>query len=165
MTRRWVSPSDEPEHDVTRAGGKPGREGDVVRCTRRVKPTGARAVQRRIAIGTDRDRSSFGATPHDLAFRTVSALRGAAGVPSGGSRGAARPERGARACGPGVGPAQGEQLLVDGTVFAITAAELAAADDYEVDDYARVLVPLRSGRRAWVYALAGGSAAAGSSDG
>jgi hypothetical protein len=43
---------------------------------------------------------------------------------------------------------------VDGTVFAITAAELAAADDYEVDDYTRVLVPLRSGRRAWAYAIA-----------
>lgn len=44
---------------------------------------------------------------------------------------------------------------VDGTVFTITAAELAAADDYEVDDYTRVLVPLRSGRRAWMYTLAG----------
>ena len=43
---------------------------------------------------------------------------------------------------------------VDGTVFTLTAAELAAADEYEVDDYARVLVPLRSGREAWVYALA-----------
>jgi hypothetical protein len=46
---------------------------------------------------------------------------------------------------------------VDGTVFTLTTAELAAADDYEVDDYARVLVPLRSGRQAWVYALAGGT--------
>jgi gamma-glutamylcyclotransferase (GGCT)/AIG2-like uncharacterized protein YtfP len=44
---------------------------------------------------------------------------------------------------------------VDGTVFTITAAELAAADEYEVDDYTRVLVPLRSGRRAWMYTLAG----------
>ena len=43
---------------------------------------------------------------------------------------------------------------VDGTVFTITAAELAAADEYEVDDYSRVLVSLRSGRQAWVYALA-----------
>lgn len=43
---------------------------------------------------------------------------------------------------------------VEGTVFPITAAELAAADDYEVDDYVRILVPLRSGSRAWVYALA-----------
>ena len=43
---------------------------------------------------------------------------------------------------------------VDGTVFVVTAAELAAADDYEVDDYTRVVVPLRSGRQAWVYVLA-----------
>jgi gamma-glutamylcyclotransferase (GGCT)/AIG2-like uncharacterized protein YtfP len=40
---------------------------------------------------------------------------------------------------------------VDGTVFAISAAELAAADDYEVADYTRVEVPLRSGLVAWVY--------------
>ena len=43
---------------------------------------------------------------------------------------------------------------VEGTVFAISAEELAAADDYEVDDYARVKVPLRSGRTAWVYVFA-----------
>ncbi|NNN30431.1 pyridoxal 5'-phosphate synthase [Streptomyces sp. S3(2020)] len=39
----------------------------------------------------------------------------------------------------------------EGHVFAITDAELAAADAYEVDDYARVEVTLRSGTRAWVY--------------
>ena len=44
---------------------------------------------------------------------------------------------------------------VDGTVFTITDAELAAADDYEVDDYRRISVPLRSGPRAWVYVFAG----------
>lgn len=44
---------------------------------------------------------------------------------------------------------------VQGTVFAISEAELAAADKYEVDDYARVLVPLRSGQHAWVYVFAG----------
>jgi gamma-glutamylcyclotransferase (GGCT)/AIG2-like uncharacterized protein YtfP len=44
---------------------------------------------------------------------------------------------------------------VDGTVFAITDAELAAADDYEVDDYRRISAPLRSGPQAWVYVLAG----------
>ena len=44
---------------------------------------------------------------------------------------------------------------VDGTVFTITAAELAAADDYEVDDYRRISVPLRSGPHAWVYVFAG----------
>lgn len=43
---------------------------------------------------------------------------------------------------------------IQGTVFAISEAELAAADEYEVDDYRRVLVPLRSGAQAWVYVLA-----------
>ncbi|MEB3022593.1 gamma-glutamylcyclotransferase family protein [[Mycobacterium] crassicus] len=43
---------------------------------------------------------------------------------------------------------------VPGTVFAISAAELAAADDYEVDAYRRISVPLRSGARAWVYVFA-----------
>jgi hypothetical protein len=38
---------------------------------------------------------------------------------------------------------------VDGQVFELTEAELASADDYEVDDYARVRVTLRSGRSAW----------------
>ncbi|MET8630793.1 gamma-glutamylcyclotransferase family protein [Kitasatospora sp. NPDC004669] len=40
---------------------------------------------------------------------------------------------------------------VNGTVFAITDEELAAADDYEVDDYARHEVVLASGTKAWVY--------------
>ena len=40
---------------------------------------------------------------------------------------------------------------VVGTVFDITPAELAAADAYEVDDYARVEAPLASGATAWVY--------------
>jgi gamma-glutamylcyclotransferase (GGCT)/AIG2-like uncharacterized protein YtfP len=40
---------------------------------------------------------------------------------------------------------------VEGTVFSVSAAELAAADEYEVDDYHRVAVPLRSGETAWVY--------------
>lgn len=44
---------------------------------------------------------------------------------------------------------------VAGSVFEITDAELAAADEYEVDDYQRVQVPLRSGRQAWVYVFAG----------
>ena len=43
---------------------------------------------------------------------------------------------------------------VEGTVFALSAAELAAADEYEVDDYVRVAVPLRSGDEAWVYVFA-----------
>lgn len=40
---------------------------------------------------------------------------------------------------------------VDGTVFAISAAELARADAYEVDEYERVQAELASGQRAWVY--------------
>lgn len=40
---------------------------------------------------------------------------------------------------------------VDGSVFEITDEELAAADSYEVDDYARSEVTLSSGIRAWVY--------------
>jgi gamma-glutamylcyclotransferase (GGCT)/AIG2-like uncharacterized protein YtfP len=44
---------------------------------------------------------------------------------------------------------------VEGMVFAISEAELAAADAYEVDDYVRVAVPLRSGQTAWVYVFAG----------
>jgi gamma-glutamylcyclotransferase (GGCT)/AIG2-like uncharacterized protein YtfP len=43
---------------------------------------------------------------------------------------------------------------VDGTVFEISAEDLAAADEYEVDDYVRVRVPLRSGAQAWVYVFA-----------
>ena len=43
---------------------------------------------------------------------------------------------------------------VAGKVFAITAAELAAADAYEVADYKRVSVTLASGRAAWVYVKA-----------
>src|ERR1700748_525242 len=34
-------------------------------------------------------------------------------------------------------------------------AQVAAADHYEVDDYRRISVPLRSGPRAWVYVFAG----------
>ncbi|MGW5401431.1 gamma-glutamylcyclotransferase family protein [Streptomyces sp. NPDC003952] len=40
---------------------------------------------------------------------------------------------------------------VEGTVFALTESELASADDYEVDDYARSQVVLRSGTEAWAY--------------
>jgi gamma-glutamylcyclotransferase (GGCT)/AIG2-like uncharacterized protein YtfP len=44
---------------------------------------------------------------------------------------------------------------IDGMVFEISTAELAAADEYEVDDYRRIAVPLRSGATAWVYVFAG----------
>lgn len=40
---------------------------------------------------------------------------------------------------------------VPGVAFEITEAELAAADDYEVDVYGREEVRLKSGRRAFVY--------------
>jgi hypothetical protein len=46
----------------------------------------------------------------------------------------------------------GDEVL--GTVFEITAEELAAADRYEVSEYARVFVTLKSGARAWVYVRA-----------
>ncbi len=41
--------------------------------------------------------------------------------------------------------------VVDGVVIELTDAELAAADDYEVDDYARVSVTLAGGETAWMY--------------
>ena len=40
---------------------------------------------------------------------------------------------------------------VAGVVFEITSAELAASDEYEVDDYVRVEAQLASGLKAWVY--------------
>ncbi len=43
---------------------------------------------------------------------------------------------------------------VSGMVFDVTNAELAQADDYEVDDYVRVLVKLQSGKDCWIYAAA-----------
>ncbi|RDZ26681.1 gamma-glutamylcyclotransferase family protein [Lysobacter silvisoli] len=52
---------------------------------------------------------------------------------------------------PIVEPSHDPADRVAGTVFAISAQELAQADAYEVDDYERVEAPLASGRRAWVY--------------
>jgi len=43
---------------------------------------------------------------------------------------------------------------VAGTVFLLSAEELAVADDYEVSPYVRVQAPLRSGGIAWVYVMA-----------
>jgi hypothetical protein len=40
---------------------------------------------------------------------------------------------------------------VEGTVFKVTPDELLQADRYEVSDYQRVQVPLRSGGQTWVY--------------
>ena len=44
--------------------------------------------------------------------------------------------------------------VIDGTVFEISLAELLRADEYEVEDYKRVSVVLRSGKKAWVYVRA-----------
>lgn len=41
---------------------------------------------------------------------------------------------------------------VAGTVFEITDAELAQADDYEVSDYVRTKATLKSGIECWIYA-------------
>lgn len=43
---------------------------------------------------------------------------------------------------------------IPGRVLVLTAAELAAADTYEVSDYKRVQVRLKSGLDAWVYVAA-----------
>jgi len=41
---------------------------------------------------------------------------------------------------------------VSGTVFELSDEDLAGADDYEVDDYVRILVKLKSGKESWIYA-------------
>jgi gamma-glutamylcyclotransferase (GGCT)/AIG2-like uncharacterized protein YtfP len=43
---------------------------------------------------------------------------------------------------------------VEGIVFLLSDAELAATDAYETGSYARVEATLESGRSAWVYVLA-----------
>jgi len=43
---------------------------------------------------------------------------------------------------------------VSGVVFEVSQQELQQADKYEVEDYKRVCVQLRSGIRAWVYVSA-----------
>jgi gamma-glutamylcyclotransferase (GGCT)/AIG2-like uncharacterized protein YtfP len=52
---------------------------------------------------------------------------------------------------PIVAPSSDPGDEVAGKVFKVTAAELAAADRYEVADYKRVAVRLKSGKEAWVY--------------
>lgn len=47
-------------------------------------------------------------------------------------------------------PANQDQSI-QGMVFEVTEAELQSADRYEVEDYQRVSVILRSGKKAWVY--------------
>lgn len=48
-------------------------------------------------------------------------------------------------------PGSESSAAIPGTVFQITPEELAAADSYEVADYKRVSVVLKSGIEAWVY--------------
>ncbi|WP_213998640.1 gamma-glutamylcyclotransferase family protein [Arsukibacterium sp.] len=43
---------------------------------------------------------------------------------------------------------------IAGTVFELTDAELAQADDYEVDAYTRLNACLKSGTECWIYAAA-----------
>ena len=43
---------------------------------------------------------------------------------------------------------------VNGIVFDISPEELQQADEYEVEDYKRISVQLRSGTHAWVYVSA-----------
>ena len=52
---------------------------------------------------------------------------------------------------PIVRPGSNPEDSVSGTVFAVSTAELEAADSYEVDDYTRISVTLKSGKQAWVY--------------
>ncbi len=56
---------------------------------------------------------------------------------------------------PMVIPSHDQDDEVSGQLFRITPQELAAADAYEVGDYQRVEVALKSGKRAWVYVQAG----------
>ena len=41
--------------------------------------------------------------------------------------------------------------VVEGTVFEVTSDELLEADNYEVEDYKRIEVILKSGIKSWVY--------------
>jgi len=52
---------------------------------------------------------------------------------------------------PIVAPSDDPTDEVQGTVFLVSAGELAAADRYEVSDCHRVQVRLKSGVEAWVY--------------
>lgn len=47
-------------------------------------------------------------------------------------------------------PANPDQSI-QGMVFEVTVAELQNADQYEVEDYERISVILRSGKKAWAY--------------
>jgi hypothetical protein len=55
---------------------------------------------------------------------------------------------------PVVVPSSNPDDEISGKVFQITPDELAAADAYEVADYKRIAVVLKSGITAWVYVKA-----------
>lgn len=55
---------------------------------------------------------------------------------------------------PIVSPSGNQADEIAGIVFEITPEELLAADAYEVSDYQRVEVTLKSGKTAWVYVKA-----------
>jgi hypothetical protein len=55
---------------------------------------------------------------------------------------------------PVVRPSEDPSDEVEGKVFQITQEELAAADRYEVSNYRRIEVTLKSGLVAWVYVKA-----------
>ena len=55
---------------------------------------------------------------------------------------------------PIVAPSADPADEIAGTAFQVSAEELAQADLYEVDDYKRVAVTLKSGLKAWVYVAA-----------
>lgn len=48
-------------------------------------------------------------------------------------------------------PSANSTDCIHGMVFQVTEEELLHSDQYEVDDYQRVLVVLQSGKNAWVY--------------
>lgn len=41
--------------------------------------------------------------------------------------------------------------VVPGVLFEVTEAELASADEYEAEEYKRMLVEFQSGEKGWVY--------------
>lgn len=52
---------------------------------------------------------------------------------------------------PLVEPALDPKIHVKGTIYTLSPQQWIAADAYETDLYQRILLELRSGKRAWVY--------------
>jgi hypothetical protein len=48
-------------------------------------------------------------------------------------------------------PSGKSEDVVSGMIFELTMDELKRADEYEVDDYERVLSRMISGAKAWIY--------------